>query len=131
MVQQQALRDFAQAMANFFGGTHRKPTWRKAGRDEGFPISKLWAIHLSGPDEHRPLDAVVMTARRTKILRLVRLTEYPLASFWCTACNYACNADVNAARNIAAGHAVTAPGRRRDCPACEPPTSTACLLTGK
>ncbi len=38
----------------------------------------LWAIHLSGPDEHRPLDAVVMTARRTKILRLVRLTEYPL-----------------------------------------------------
>jgi putative transposase len=36
MVQQQALRDFAQAMANFFHGTHRKPTWRKAGRDEGF-----------------------------------------------------------------------------------------------
>src|ERR1700687_5284897 len=36
MVQQQALRDFAQAMANFFTGTHRKPTWRKAGHDEGF-----------------------------------------------------------------------------------------------
>lgn len=35
-VQQQALRDFAQAMRNFFGGTHRKPTWRKAGRHEGF-----------------------------------------------------------------------------------------------
>ena len=35
-VQQQALRDFAQAMANFFAGTHGKPTWRKAGRDEGF-----------------------------------------------------------------------------------------------
>lgn len=39
--------------------------------------SELWAIHLSGPDENRPLDAVVMAARRTKILRLVRLTEYP------------------------------------------------------
>jgi transposase len=30
------------------------------------------------------------------------------AVFRCTACGFACNADVNAARNIAAGHAVTA-----------------------
>jgi len=37
-VQQQALRDFSQAMANFFNGTHCKPTWRKTGRDEGFRI---------------------------------------------------------------------------------------------
>jgi transposase len=37
-VQQQALRDFAQAMSNFFAGTHARPTWRKAGRDEGFQI---------------------------------------------------------------------------------------------
>ena len=35
-VQQQALRDFDQAMRNFFNGTHRRPTWRKAGRD-GIP----------------------------------------------------------------------------------------------
>src|ERR1700686_1905657 len=33
IVQQQALRDFAQAMASFFAGTHRRPTWRKEGRD--------------------------------------------------------------------------------------------------
>jgi putative transposase len=32
------------------------------------------------------------------------------ARFACTACGYACHADVNAARNIAAGHAVTARG---------------------
>jgi putative transposase len=32
------------------------------------------------------------------------------ACFVCTACGFACNADVNAARNIAAGHAVTARG---------------------
>ena len=38
IVQQQALRDFAQAMAGFFVGTHRRPRWRKAGRDEGFRI---------------------------------------------------------------------------------------------
>lgn len=40
MVQQQALRDFAQAMAAFFDRHNpaRRPTWRKAGRDEGFRI---------------------------------------------------------------------------------------------
>jgi putative transposase len=32
------------------------------------------------------------------------------ALFACVACTFACNADVNAARNIAAGHAVTARG---------------------
>lgn len=35
-VQQQALRDFAQAMRNYFGKTHGRPTWRKAGVHEGF-----------------------------------------------------------------------------------------------
>ncbi|MGH3863737.1 RNA-guided endonuclease InsQ/TnpB family protein [Actinokineospora sp.] len=38
IVQQQALRDFGQAMANFFGRTHRRPTWRRRGRSEGFRI---------------------------------------------------------------------------------------------
>ncbi|MFI6789587.1 RNA-guided endonuclease InsQ/TnpB family protein [Nonomuraea sp. NPDC050383] len=38
IVQQQALKDFAQALANFFGGTHRRPTWRKRGQGEGFRI---------------------------------------------------------------------------------------------
>jgi putative transposase len=36
------------------------------------------------------------------------------ARFACTACGYACNADVNAAVNIAAGHALTARGGLRD-----------------
>ncbi|ORV96256.1 transposase [Mycobacterium kyorinense] len=35
-VQQQALRDFAQAMRNFFAHTHRRPSFRKAGVHEGF-----------------------------------------------------------------------------------------------
>jgi putative transposase len=40
MVQQQALRDFAQAMAAFFdpGNPARRPSWRKAERDEGFRV---------------------------------------------------------------------------------------------
>ena len=39
-VQQQALRDFARAMAAFFDPRNpaRRPSWRKAGRDEGFRI---------------------------------------------------------------------------------------------
>ncbi|WP_344592046.1 transposase [Actinomadura vinacea] len=56
-VQQQALRDFAQAMSNFFAGTHRRPTWRKQGVHEGFRqvglkphqvrrLSRKWAAVL-------------------------------------------------------------------------------------
>jgi putative transposase len=39
-VQQQALRDFARAMTAFFDPANpaRRPSWRKAGRDEGFRI---------------------------------------------------------------------------------------------
>ncbi|MFD3402636.1 RNA-guided endonuclease InsQ/TnpB family protein [Kribbella sp. NPDC058693] len=37
-VQQQALRDFDQACRNYFAGTHGRPTWRTAGRHEGFRI---------------------------------------------------------------------------------------------
>jgi putative transposase len=48
MVQQQALRDFAQAMADFFAGAHRRPSWRKAGRDEGFRIV------VAGPVNREP-----------------------------------------------------------------------------
>jgi putative transposase len=38
----------AQAMANFFAGTHRRPRWRKAGRDEGFRV-----VHLKPGDVRR------------------------------------------------------------------------------
>src|SRR5580704_7323752 len=40
-VQQQALRDFAVALAAFFnpGNPAGRPSWRKAGRDEGFRIT--------------------------------------------------------------------------------------------
>jgi putative transposase len=46
-VQQQALRDFAQARNNFFAGTHRRPTWRKAGVHEGFRQVGLKPSHIT------------------------------------------------------------------------------------
>jgi transposase len=52
VVQQQALRDFAQAMANYFAGTHRKPTWRKEGRDEGFRIVAVKTGHIRRLSRH-------------------------------------------------------------------------------
>jgi putative transposase len=48
MVQQQALRDFATAMAAFFDPHNpaRRPTWRKAGRNEGFRIVAVKPGHV-------------------------------------------------------------------------------------
>ncbi|HLN70002.1 MAG TPA: transposase [Streptosporangiaceae bacterium] len=49
-VQQQALRDFAQAMTAFFDPANPagRPSWRKAGRDEGFRIvgqrGRQWGV---------------------------------------------------------------------------------------
>jgi putative transposase len=48
IVQQQAIRDHDQAMRNYFVGTHRRPSWRKAGRDEGFRI-----VHVKPSDVRR------------------------------------------------------------------------------
>jgi hypothetical protein len=53
-VQQQALRDFAQAVVAFFDPANpaRRPTWRKAGRDEGFRIvgqrGQQWDVRRLG-----------------------------------------------------------------------------------
>ncbi|MGH3532136.1 MAG: RNA-guided endonuclease InsQ/TnpB family protein [Mycobacterium sp.] len=51
-VQQQALRDFAQAMRNFFAGTHRRPSWRKAGVHEGFRQVGLKPRHIEKLNRH-------------------------------------------------------------------------------
>jgi putative transposase len=39
-------------MANYFAGTHRKPTWRKAGRDEGFRIVAVRPGHIHRLSRH-------------------------------------------------------------------------------
>ena len=204
-VQQQALRDFGQAMRNFFAGTHRRPTWRKAGQHEGFRVVAVKPADVRRLSRHRaevkvpkvgwvrfrwsrPVPGEVKSYRVTRdragrwhvafaripdpvpapgtggvvgvdrgvtvtaalstgemlscpglsareqrrLVRLERRVEKvpaaytsqrcsacghvardnrkSQAAFLCTACNFACNADVNAARNIAAGHAVKARG---------------------
>ena len=53
-------------------------------------------------------------ARRFDLIRVDANSRESQARFACTACGYTRNADVNAARNIAAGHAVTARGGFRD-----------------
>lgn len=45
-VQQQALRDFDQAMNKFFNGTHRRPRWRKVGVHEGFRQVAVKSRHI-------------------------------------------------------------------------------------
>jgi transposase len=45
-VQQQALRDFSQAMANWRGGSHGRPSWRKQGRHDGFRIVGSQALRV-------------------------------------------------------------------------------------
>jgi putative transposase len=45
-VQQQALRDLDQAWQRFFAGTHRRPTWRKAGQHEGLRIVGPQALRV-------------------------------------------------------------------------------------
>jgi putative transposase len=78
-VQQQALRDFDQALRNWWAGSHRRPRWRKAGRDEGFcvrdvtvtKVSRRWAtlfVPKCGPVRlrlSRPLPAKYGMARVT------------------------------------------------------------------
>lgn len=46
VVGQQALRDFRQACTNWWGGTHKRPTWRKKGQHEGFRVTNGQGIRV-------------------------------------------------------------------------------------
>lgn len=46
VVGQQALRDFRQACTNWWGGTHKRPTWRKKGLHEAFRITDGHGIRV-------------------------------------------------------------------------------------
>ena len=115
IVQQQALRDFAQAMAAFFdpGNPAGRPGWRKAGRNEGLRTG--WGLLVRRLEEKAPgrverIKPAFTSQRCSACGQVDGKSRESQAVFRCTACGYACHADVNAARNIAAGHAVTARG---------------------
>lgn len=46
MVQQQALRDFDQALRNWWNGTHRAPTFHKEGMHESFRVVGRQALRI-------------------------------------------------------------------------------------
>jgi putative transposase len=123
-VQQQALRDFRQAMQNFFTGTHRRPTWRKAGVHEGFRQVAVKPHHVERLN--RQFGRVWVPKVGWVRFRLPRPVPAGVTSYRVTRDR---NADVHAARNIAAGRAVTARGDRagrrsanREPQLCSPPT---------
>jgi hypothetical protein len=68
IVQQQALRDFDQAMKNWRGGTHRRPSWRRKGRHEGFRI-------VNPPKVEQPTAAGRGCSRRTGVGSLPALAR--------------------------------------------------------
>jgi transposase len=61
-VQQQAIKDLQQAMANFFDGNCKRPTWRKQGVNEGFRIVGKRGQHWDARRLNRSWGAVRIPA---------------------------------------------------------------------
>ena len=127
MVQQQALRDFAQAMANFFPGTHApgRNVKQKAGLNRGI-LTAGWGQLARRLEDKAPGRVVKIGAAYTSQTcsecgRVDADSRKSQAEFVCTGCGHTRHADVNAACNIrdralwrarktAAGRAVAARG---------------------
>ena len=90
----------------------------KAGLNRGI-LRSGWGLLVRRLEEKAPgrVEKVrpAFTSQRCSACGQVdRDSRESQAVFRCTACGFACHADVNAAKNIAAGHAVTARGGFRD-----------------
>jgi len=86
----------------------------KAGLNRGI-LRSGWGLLVRRLEEKAPgrvekIKPAYTSQRCSACGRVDPKSRESQAVFQCTACAYACNADVNAARNIAAGHAVTARG---------------------
>jgi putative transposase len=110
-----------QAMTRSAKGTAGEPgknVRAKAGLNDG--IRKAgWGLLVRRLEDKAPGRVEKVPAAYTSQCcsacgHVARENRESQAVFRCTACGYACNADVNAARNIAAGHAVKARGGDRD-----------------
>jgi transposase len=98
-------------------GTRENPgrsVRQKAGLNRGI-LRSGWGVLVRRLEEKAPgrvvkVNAAFTSQRCSACGHVDRRSRKSQARFVCTACGYACHADVNAARNIAAGHAVTARG---------------------
>ncbi|HEX7163010.1 MAG TPA: transposase, partial [Trebonia sp.] len=77
-----------------------------------------WGLLVSRLEDKAPgrverVNPAYTSQRCSACGHVARENRESQAVFLCTACGYACNADVNSARNIAAGHAVKARGGDR------------------
>jgi IS605 OrfB family transposase len=86
----------------------------KAGLNRGIRRSG-WGLLIRRLEDKAPgrvekINPVYTSQRCSACGHIARESRESQALFRCVACNYTVNADVNAARNIAAGHAVTARG---------------------
>jgi transposase len=71
-------------------------------------------LEEKAPGRVEKVDPAFTSQRCSACGQVDRKSRESQAVFRCTACGYTLHADVNAARNIAAGRAVTARGGRRN-----------------
>jgi putative transposase len=91
---------------------------QKAGLNRGI-LASAWGLLVrrlqdKAPGRVEKVNPAFTSQRCSACGYIAAGSRESQALFCCVACGYACNADVNAARNIAAGHAVTARGGFRD-----------------
>jgi transposase len=87
---------------------------QKAGLNRGI-LASGWGLLVRRLEQKAPsrlekIEPAFTSQRCSACGHIAADSRESQALFRCVACGYACNADVNAARNIAAGHAVTARG---------------------
>jgi putative transposase len=98
-------------------GTREKPgrkVRQKAGLNRGI-LRSGWGLLVRRLEQKAPgrvlkVNAAFTSQRCSACGHVDAKSRKSQARFVCTACGFACHADVNAAINIAAGHAVTARG---------------------
>ena len=109
------------AMTRSGKGTRENPgrnVRQKAGLNRGI-LRSGWGLLVRRLEQKAPgrvekVSPAFTSQRCSACGRVDGRSRESQAVFRCTACGFACNADVNAARNIAAGHAVTARGGYRE-----------------
>ena len=87
---------------------------QKSGLNRGI-LASSWGLLVRRLEDKAPgrvekVSSAYTSQRCSACGHIAAESRKSQALFVCVACTFACNADVNAARNIAAGHAVTARG---------------------